>query len=191
VFTDFFKQNAKWIGAVAALLAFNVATFLLFAQPKLNHEAIQREQWQRISALQEETRVQMNRLLDDLRVVRDQNANLNRFYTEILGTRARQLDELLEETERLGRRHGVLPVQVRYSGAEVRGQPLEHFSMGFPLVGNYASLRFFINALERSDMFFIIDSVELAEPRQGEELEMRISVVTYFHRPMAREEEEL
>ena len=42
------------------------------------------------------------------------------------------------------------------------------------LSGNYVSLARFINALERADMLFVINSIELAGEQNGIKLQMKL-----------------
>jgi len=56
---------------------------------------------------------------------------------------------------------------LKYKPSEERLGKLQPVEMEADLVGNYTALAKFINALERDDMFFIINSVTLGGEPQG------------------------
>ena len=61
---------------------------------------------------------------------------------------------------------------------------LDKLIMVVPLQGNYASLRAFLQAVEDSEKFLLVERVALAEARQGGVmLELNITLATYFDAP--------
>ena len=83
---------------------------------------------------------------------------INNFYKKRFPT---QQSQILTEIGKLAVANGVSIEQEKYSikDAEVGGLEPELMEVG--LSGNYTSLARFINAVERDEMFFIIDSVTL------------------------------
>lgn len=81
---------------------------------------------------------------------------------------AQQNSQIPAEFGKLASANGVTIDQVKYKLAEENKigklQPVE---MEADLLGNYSQLARFINALERDDMFFIINSVTLGGEPQG------------------------
>lgn len=73
---------------------------------------------------------------------------------------------------------GVTIEQVRYKVGEESVQ-LQKVEMEADLVGNYTSLAKFINALERDEMFFIINSVTLGGQPQGS-VKLGMKLETYL-----------
>ena len=57
--------------------------------------------------------------------------------------------------------------QVRYKPADTTSNGLLPIEMEADLSGSYASLARFINAIERDEMFFVINSVTLGGEPQG------------------------
>jgi len=80
---------------------------------------------------------------------------------------AGQNSQIPAEFGKLASANGVTIDQVKYKLAEDRMGKLQPVEMEADLMGNYSSLARFINALERDDMFFIINSVTLGGEPQG------------------------
>ena len=74
---------------------------------------------------------------------------------------------------------GVAIEQVQYKHEEVGPGGLEPVEIEADLAGNYSSLAHFINALERSNTFFIISSVELAGEQTGP-VKLKMKLETYL-----------
>ena len=80
---------------------------------------------------------------------------------------AEQNSQIPAEFGKLASANGVTIDQVKYKLAEDRMGKLQPLELEADLLGSYSSLAKFINALERDDMFFIIDSVTLGGEPQG------------------------
>lgn len=82
--------------------------------------------------------------------------------------------QILTEIGKLTSANGVKIEQGKYKEKDPVGN-LEPIEMQYDLSGNYTQLAKFINALERDDMFFIIDSVTLGgEPRGSVRLNVKL-----------------
>lgn len=183
---DFVRRNQILVGAIAALLIVNLAVLLFFTLPKLDTEAYNR---QRVEAVEKQHN-ELQRILNERRQFQQLLASnvqaLNNFYKNILGRRENRITEILAEREDISGQFGISPTQVRYSFVDEQNMPLERFRMSFPLEGSYESFRFFVNTLENSENFFIIDDIELAsQADETEIMNMRIEVTTFFYDPEA------
>ena len=90
-----------------------------------------------------------------------------------------QQSQIPSQLGKLGAANGVVLDQEKYKvhDAEVGGlQPVE---IEADFAGNYTSLAKFINALERDDMFFIIDGVTLGGQQQGP-VKLNMKLETYL-----------
>jgi type IV pilus assembly protein PilO len=75
--------------------------------------------------------------------------------------------QIVEELGKVQSSTGVTIEQVRYKPAEHSEGNLQPEEMEADLMGSYSALAHFINSLERDDMFFIIDGVQLDGQPQG------------------------
>jgi len=75
--------------------------------------------------------------------------------------------EIVDRFGKLAKANGVTTEQATYKRKEEGPGKLEPVEIASDLAGNYRALAQFINALERDEMFFIIDSVTLGGEPQG------------------------
>ena len=87
--------------------------------------------------------------------------------------------QILTEIGKLASANGVRIEQGRYKPGEDVTVGLQQINMEYDLAGNYTSLARFINAVERDDMFFIIDSVSLGGDPQGP-VKLAVKLETYL-----------
>jgi len=86
-----------------------------------------------------------------------------------------QESQILTEFGKVAAANGVKIDQGKYKLEESEVGGLQPVEMEWNLAGSYSSLAHFINALERDDMFFIIDGVSLGgEPQGLVKLEMKV-----------------
>jgi type IV pilus assembly protein PilO len=91
-----------------------------------------------------------------------------------------QSSEIPTEFGKLAGANGVAIEQVKYKAKDAdSGGGLELVEMEADLAGNYTSLAKFINALERDEMFFIINSVTLGGQPQGP-VKLNVKLETYL-----------
>jgi type IV pilus assembly protein PilO len=89
---------------------------------------------------------------------------INDFYKRRFPT---QSSQIVTEFGKLAAANGVQIEQVKYKLDQTETGGLQPEEIEASLAGNYTSLARFINALERDEMFFIIDSVALGGQPQG------------------------
>ena len=91
----------------------------------------------------------------------------------------RQDSQILTEFGKLTSTNGVTIEQVRYTPEEAEEGGLQRVEIEADLGGSYTSLARFINALERDEMFFIINSVSLGGLPQGR-VRLNMKLETYL-----------
>ena len=80
---------------------------------------------------------------------------------------ADQDSEIVERFDKLAAANGVTVSQAQYKRKDEGAGRLRPVEIQADLAGNYIALAHFINALERDQMFFIIDGVTLGGEPQG------------------------
>ncbi len=86
--------------------------------------------------------------------------------------------QILTEFGKLASTEGVTIAQVKYKAGETGTGNLQPVEMEADLGGNYVALAKFINALERDQMFFIINSITLGGEQQGP-VKLNMKLETY------------
>jgi len=90
-----------------------------------------------------------------------------------------QESQILTEFGKLAAANGVTIEQGKYKVKEEGTGRLQPVEMEWDVAGNYTSLAKFINALERDEMFFIINSVSLGGDQQGP-VKLNVKLETYL-----------
>lgn len=157
--------------ALAVLLAVDVTAVALLVSPLVGSSESRRQQLNQLwSELQTKTRqVEPLRNLDKKVVIA--NKQITEFYKQRFPSEDSQIASQLGK---LATANGVIIEGARYKVLEAGVGRLTPVEMEAQLSGNYVSLAKFINALERDDMFFIINSIALAgEPKGPIKLQMK------------------
>jgi len=92
---------------------------------------------------------------------------------------ASQNSQIPTEFGKLATANGVTIEQEKYKMKEPEAGGLQPVEMEADLAGSYTSLARFINALERDEMFFIINSVTLGGQPQGP-VKLSVKLETYL-----------
>jgi Tfp pilus assembly protein PilO len=110
--------------------------------------------------------------------------DLTELRRDVLSTRNKRMVDVQRELERLCGQFNIDFNSVTYDNELLLGQELDKMIMIVPLQGNYASLRRFLQAVEGSDKFLLVERVALAEGKEGGVmLQLSITLATYFNAP--------
>jgi len=124
---------------------------------------------------------------DALAALDKAKADLERLRQEVLSSRERRMIDVQLELARLSRQFSINLQRVQYENKKIEDEGLERFAMVVPLAGGYANLRKFLQAVETSDKFLVIEQVALATGQEGGALlDLNITLATYFDDPEAR-----
>jgi Tfp pilus assembly protein PilO len=109
---------------------------------------------------------------------------LTKFYSQVLPVDAQAASQLTYSwLDRLAKESGVEFDRSTFKEDEVRESRLRRWTGKPKLVGDYASVRKFLYAVETAEEFVIIEEVGLAQleaTRSGDMLELDLSLATYF-----------
>jgi|ERR1700688_304376 type IV pilus assembly protein PilO len=173
---DFRQTRKKMKSALAILVGVDVVAVAIFLSPLVGSTTSRRQELNQLwSELQFKTRqVEPLRNLDKKVVVA--NGQITDFYNKRFPS---QDSQIATQFGKLAAANGVTIEQVRYS---IEGDEIAHLhavEMDAALAGSYVSLAKFINALERDDMFFIIDGIGLAGEQKGP-IKLKMKLATYL-----------
>jgi Tfp pilus assembly protein PilO len=169
--------------ALGVLAALNVVFYLTLAQPTVQEYrrlSEEREPFQRLT----ERRDVVEDHEEFLAAVRQAGTDLGALQEEILSTRNERLVEVQEELAALCEQFNIDLDSVSSGSEMLLDEELDRFSMNVPLEGNYANLREFLQAVEQSDKFLVVERVSLARGKEGgSALGLSIALATYFTAP--------
>jgi type IV pilus assembly protein PilO len=156
------RKNIKT--ALAVMVGVDLLALVVYISPLIGSTEGRRME---INQLQTELNTKTRQVapLKDLpQKVQLASRQINDFYKRRI---PEQQSQIVAELGKVQSATGVTIEQVKYKPAEKQLGNLQPEEMEADLVGNYSALARFINALERDDMFFIIDSVRLDGEPQG------------------------
>jgi type IV pilus assembly protein PilO len=162
-----FQIAAAILGTIAVIAA--LLAFLPLRPSTEQKEADLNEAKLRSKQLEVEVEP-LRSLPDKLAKARTDIANFNQ---ERFPDRFSAIPETIGE---LSSKHGVRLSDVKYETVETNFPGIEEVSMEANLSGDYAKVVQFINALERSKVFLLIDRITLAEEGQTGGGEVRLQV---------------
>jgi Tfp pilus assembly protein PilO len=188
---DIRQMGRQFLTAYLILSVLNVLVYAVLVRPKVRS-------YEELKAESESARERLRRREDEVRAKEGFLAaldlakkELEQLRHDLLSTRDRRMIEVQLEVARLAREFGINYKQVRYDNQKLPDEGLDTMTMIVPLEGGYASLRKFLQAVESSDKFLVIEQVALAEGHEGGAmLQLNIALATYFDDPELRTAEE-
>jgi Tfp pilus assembly protein PilO len=108
---------------------------------------------------------------------------------DVLSTRERRMIGVQLEIAKLAKDFGIALDRSQYENEPVDNGALERLAIVVPLTGGYTNLRKFIQAVESSENFLVIERVTLGTGKTNEIVELNITLATYFIAPDANLDE--
>lgn len=179
------RQAGKPILLVMAALAVaNVAAFAFLVRPAVNKvRALEAGNEPELQALKQR-RNEVEALESFFASLQQAEADLARLRSDVLSTRVERMVDVQRELERLCREFRIDLDSVNYDNEELPEEGLERFAMIVPLEGGYANLRRFLQAVEDSENFLVVERVALGEGKEGGVMLMlNITLAAYFDAP--------
>ena len=170
---------------LGTLLVANAAVSVLLVRPKVARYRqltdLSSPQLQVVKTREKEV-VQKEHYRAALEKARD---DMKRLAGDVLSTRQRRMIGVQLEIAKLAREFGIALDRVTYENEPVDNGALERFAIVVPLAGGYSNLRKFIQSVESSDNFLVIERVALGTGKSTDVVELNITLATYFIAPDA------
>ena len=112
--------------------------------------------------------------------IRANTDDARRFYESTVGGRAASLVPVLRSIEGMAREGGMRPGAAGYRAQDVKGLPLDRFVITMPVAGTYRQLVSFVQRLEQSPYFLILDEVRFSGEGTGSRAELSMVLSCYF-----------
>lgn len=168
------RRGFLWLLAVLLL---NAAVFAGVTHRLANKQ-------ERLAVELERLRAELGEKEVELRVVSESEARaarnaeaVRRFWSDVVQGRAPGLTEAWDEIDRLASETNVARGRTGYD-RELLKVGLEQIKATMPVAGSYFDLVRFINRLERSERFFLVEQIALSQRKTGEsaiQLDCRIA----------------
>lgn len=176
-------HTRRWVPALAFLAAnlllLSAYRLVLAGQAQLSSSRVERSQSELVRLAAERQRLTAS--TERLRASREE---IDRFYSERLSSENVRLTRILAEVRALATRSGLEPTSVNYGKEEIDGHGLLRRSIDFSVEGSYLEFRRFVNLLELSDSFLVLERVGLrGSDEGGTDLRITVGVSTLFTSP--------
>jgi Tfp pilus assembly protein PilO len=166
---------------VVALLALNGLAFAAYTLPR----ALQvRNTTARATALREEIAKQRRitaAIVDQAGAIRANAAETDRFYKNVIVANRVELLPLIEDIEKMAAEPGLKAGPRSYALEPVKGAPITRVQVGLSLQGSYDQLVAFLDRVERSPRFLIVDRIALTSGTGHEGNNLRVEVSAFLH----------
>jgi hypothetical protein len=177
------RNGKQWKGWVRAALVLVLAAdaMLLYANwsstdassraaaahlvPLRTQEQLQRADIDRVSAIR-------GRLSDVQR-------NAGKFYDDEFLTTGTGYSTVVGDLNMISKSSGLRATNVTFKERPLEARGVKEVTVGATVEGDYVSLVRFINGLERSDNFYLLDSLTLASSTRGD-IKLNLQLRTYF-----------
>jgi Tfp pilus assembly protein PilO len=166
---------------LATLLGVNLILVALVFWPAGQSYASQKQELEKLRADAQGKRelVGRGRMIEaNLATARKQGDD---FYNKQFLPSATGYSVIMEEIDKLAQSNGVKKGGVGYTVGEVKNRPdLQSIDISTTLEGEYSKIVKFINRLEQSQLFLIVDSMNAASNPQTRTVKLTVHILTYF-----------
>jgi hypothetical protein len=186
---DFDVREKSPIIAVAILawLGLNLAFSFAVNVPRGREAASLADEVQNLSRQIQKATGDIDRLRPEHARVLRGRSNLEVFYDEVLSTKQERLISFQREIREIAQKFNINMEAISYP-RETLANKVTKLGAAMPLTGSYENLRAFLDTIERSENFIIIESIQLSSSKEGGViLSLTIGLSTYFVDPDAPE----
>ncbi len=163
-----FLKRSRFVYIGLFLVLANILVFIFAGLPqKQKISALQTDysrQRSRIAEQQKEMKVLTRRLEALQKAQRD----LEVIYTQVLAQKKIGVTAIRQELQDLAGSLSIERGGLKYDYDQLPEYGLRHFTLSVPVEGTYRDIRRFINDIERSEYFLILDRVNLSAEREAE-----------------------
>jgi Tfp pilus assembly protein PilO len=182
------REKAPVIAAVILVwLGLNLAFAFAINIPRATEAATLSADAQHLSREIQKKATDIDRLRPEHGRVLSGRSNLEMFYNDVLSTKQERLIDFQREIRQIAEKYNINLDTISYP-REVLANKVTKLGAAMPLTGSYENLRSFLETIERSENFIIIESIQLSNSKEGGViLSLTITLSTYFVDPDAPE----
>lgn len=184
------REKAPAIAVIIVLwLGANLAFAFLVNVPRAAAAAGLEEQALQVEAQTASRASEVERLRGHHRRVLEGSDNLNQFLSEVLSTKSERFISFQREVRDIAAKYNINVDAISYPRESFPKDKVTKLGAVMPLTGLYESLREFIHTIEKSPSFIVIESIQLANSKEGGViLGLNITLSTYFLDPDLQED---
>jgi len=158
------KRPAK---ALLTVLVANAALFLAFTLPRTLAERSLASRAETLRADVERERRRVAALKEKADLVRANGRDTDRFFRDVVKNPKDDLLPTIQYLEKTARELGLSVTARNYVEEEVKGLGLTRFAITMPMSGPYRQIVAFLDRLEHSTRFLVVDQIQLRVRSEG------------------------
>jgi Tfp pilus assembly protein PilO len=161
----------------ALLLVANGIALAFFTWPRLTRVRRAESRALEVAARRAELEALWSRVTERKNVLARNRQDIEILYRDHLKARADDLFQAQREIDTLAREAGLRPKQSTYSMATIRGTDLVRCEVSLPLDGSYANLTGFLDRIETTKRFIVVDQMGLTRDEGGARMNLKLSAI--------------
>lgn len=175
-----YEQRYKIVFWMGVIFALNAMFAFLFTYPEAKKSARADRLYDSLSRESDSLKKELIETRELLELIKSNGEGVTEFYENTLAGKKERMTPLQRLIREIARESGIFIDQINYSTRQDSDSDLVSFGIDLPLIGDYESVRAFINRIENSDYFLIIENVLLRNNKDKAQLSFKIGIVTYF-----------
>jgi Tfp pilus assembly protein PilO len=175
-------RNQRIVQAVLLVLILaNIPLYLVFVRPAIEADAGEQAHIQQVRQQVARRAATLNALRDIERKLKDSREKYKMFEREFLFSHDQGTSELLKELDAICAEAGLLRNRVAYRLNPDPVFGMQRLGIVLPIEGTYSNIRNFLNILENTSKFVIVESMALVSEREGTgTIRLDVSLSTLF-----------
>jgi Tfp pilus assembly protein PilO len=175
------KKQQIIYAVLLALILVNLPIYFFFVRPEIEADAGEQARIQHMRQQLARRATTLNALKEIERKLKDSHEKHKKFEADFLLPADKGASKLLEELDDICAEAGLLRNRVSYHLDPEPTFGMQRLGITLPIEGSYANIRDFLNILERTSKFVIVDSMALISEREGTGIiRLDVSLSTLF-----------
>jgi Tfp pilus assembly protein PilO len=173
-------QKVHFVRIMLLVLGLNLAVWAFLVLPKQDRIARLQDSYAQLRKQAASDQKEVRELQARLKHLQQAQQDLKTIYSTLLIPRTRGVTAIRLELESLANDLQVQRRDFTYDYTDLEDLNLQQFTLSVPVEGNYRNIRRFINSIERSEHFLILDRVDLSSEKKADVLNLDFVLSTYL-----------
>ena len=172
-------KRIHFVRFLLLVLGVNLAIWGFLVLPKQDRIAALQKSYAYLRTQSSTDQKEIKQLQARLKHLQQAQLDLKTIYSKLLIHRTQGMT-IRVELEGLANNLQVKRADFSYDYKKLEDFGLQHFMLSVPVEGNYRNIRRFINSIERSEHFLILDRVDLSSEKKEDTLNLDFMLSTYL-----------
>ena len=173
-------KSIHFVRLMMIVLLANIAVLGFIVLPnktRIKSQQLQYQSMRRDVATAKKDNQQLQARLEKLKQA---EKDIQEMYAKVFVPKKKGATDIRLELEGLIHNNQIQRTDVSHANTPMPDFKLQQYSLSVPVEGTYVNIRRFINDIERSQHFLILDRVELASEKKGDVLTLDFELSTYL-----------